>query len=210
MSSTTKTKNYLLALLLSLLTLSVWSCERTPLPEIDSVAQPNPQLEEVGDCPIGLLRSFVLDQHFDAKYTIEIPPLPSYSLIKDCLCQMQYIKAEFNALPDAQFISVTDQYNVPVPFTGPVAVPGLTPTSPPAYEYIRIDTDDPHLVLHIEIDPAGGVESELDRAGGFCLVDNLSGPREDGQTIFNKPYVQVDPLTYRISTWVPTSITSAP
>lgn len=208
MSFTTKTKNSLLILLFPLL--SAWSCEKAPLEEFEITEQPNPQMEAVPECPVGNLRYFTLDVHYEGQYVVEIPPLPSYDLIKDCMCHMQYLQIDFSALPDAQYISVTDVYNVPVPFVGPVSVPSQSSSTTPAFQYIQVYTDDPHQVLHVEIDPAGEVDSELIRSGGFCLIDNLSGPYPNDETVFNEPYLQVDPNTFRIEMWVPTSITAAP
>ena len=200
MSPTNKAKTHLLALLLLL---TAWGCERGFPTAAEADLQPSPQLEAEMECMVGNLAGFGLNVDYTTLYEIEIPPPPSFHLIEDCMCRMDHVQLDFDSLPEANQIIVLDENWDEVPFSGP------TVNAAGDY-YIRIEGPDLVSPFYVDFVPGIGFNPTLVKDGGFCLIDNISGPFPSGNPIHNKPYLRVDPNTFKNEMWIPTIMTAIP
>ncbi|MEM7040020.1 MAG: hypothetical protein AAF570_23810, partial [Bacteroidota bacterium] len=91
-------------------------------------------------------------------------------------------------------------YNHEVHFTGPF-FNGQGPA-------IEIGASDLTPIMFVDFDPAIGEHPILVAGGGFCLIDNISGPFPPGENIYNTPYLRIDPHSFKHEVWIPTAMTS--
>lgn len=170
----------LLALLSSFITLG---CNSTTIPEDLGMASPafapdNPD-EQVRCNEIG--NAYHFDALFDSfsdplgtsipsglTYSVYLGTTPPYRLGRDCVCKVKYYTIEFDYLPSSGTIKVEDHSGNPVPFIGPLTSASTT----------NIQISENHLStgVYIGFNPGINPIPEIAKAGGFCIVDNISGP----------------------------------
>lgn len=206
-----------LALLFSLVILAA-GCSRDSFTTSDQTQKP--QLEIVGDDPIGcdnLGETYVFDVEVSQVSVAGFPPMDPedeymiyfgemepYSLDTECVCKMEFIRLEFDQLPAYSQITVQNENGNAVGIIGPFATPNG--------EAIDILQGQSPLVTYIDFDPSVDPSPELMTAGGYCIVDNISGPKSS--YVWTGAYVEEawDPDLYvnYDAIFVPMSYTTAP
>lgn len=136
--------------------------------------------EEEGCQQIGLQFAFDLGtMHADdpgatmipigKSYYLYLTPTPPYHLGKDCVCRIKYYDVAFNHLPPAADIQVTDMGGNPINFIGPQQMG--------SFQTLEIHATSLTTEVLIGFSPNVVPKPLLVTAGGFCIVDNISGPR---------------------------------
>lgn len=101
-------------------------------------------------------------------YSVYLGTTPPYQLGRDCVCKVKYYTIEFDNLPSSASIKVEDHAGNPIPFIGPLTSASTT----------NIQISENHLStgVYIGFNPGVNPIPEIAKAGGFCIVDNISGP----------------------------------
>lgn len=183
---------------LCILLCSTVGCEKQPIAE-EELSTPLPTLEilnpETGECeqkgakykfslqvsgpgyaaPIGLPTGMT--------YLAYHGPTASFSLARHCLCSLKEYRIEFDYLPVHTDILVKKLNGHSIPFAGPFPNNG--------YSGQHITISQSFLATSIAIGFVHSVSPipQLRDAGGFCIVDNISGPRItlERTTIYHEP-----------------------
>lgn len=152
-----------------------WECEQTGLEYTFNVYVVAPWESGGSSIPAGMA------------YRAYIGETVYYELDENCVCEAQLIRFEFEDLPGANDISVTNANGDELSFVGPY----LTGNGEAIHvNYTQLTTD-----MYIGFDPLVEPIPLRTGSGGYCIVDNISGPKESG--LRNLPYeeVHIDSLT---------------
>ena len=107
------------------------------------------------------------------KYGTYLGDYPPYEAGKTCMCQIQHYAMEFDYLPAASNIYVYNGNGAELSFNGPLDL-----DNDGTNEAIQIPASYIHQNIYIGFNPVLVPSPELERAGGMCMIENLSSPRE--------------------------------
>lgn len=141
--------------------------------------------EEEGCEQEGLLMEFNLNTH---PYPQNLPfnhnslvvshvylgQVPSYSLGEDCMCTLTHYGITFDKTPTPHNLSVYNHFGGEIAYNGPYQ--SLTGNGSEYY----IEISGFHLFQDVYVGFNSNIEPlpELIRAGGLCMIDNVSLPKE--------------------------------
>lgn len=184
-----KSNPHSLLVLLVFLMVTALSCEKPELsvheggPSVATAPQEDePGCDQAGDrysfsmgvATSGQPEAQGLPSHMT--YKVYIYPSIPFRLEDNCECLVKSMEFVFDYLPPVGQFSITDENHVDVNYIGPYTTPFGT-----AIKIANASMDD---VYYVGFDEEVTPTPQLKLQGGFCIIDNVSGP-----IVLPPPYV---------------------
>ncbi len=184
----------LMTLLVALLASCNFSPQEPPLPPQPVLAQVDGNnawdCESTGDQYTFALESSTPGQvggpaiPSGVAYYVYLGDTPPYELEKNCMCKLQHYTLEFDFLPLATQISLDNLNGISIPFSGPSSTGNGTQEITISKRFLQSD-------VHIGFDPGINPKPVLLKAGGICIVDNISAPLVASEPVYFQAFHQV-------------------
>ena len=194
----------------ALFLLGLSGCEKPSLMEPTATPSVNAFLNDDPSCIEGERREFGMEASTEPQSAfrgmdlfISYFSFPGYLPSSECLCKVDYVELEFDYLPAASDISVFDDQGLALPFSPPIAI-----STPAGTRYrIEVYANDHEPDIMIDFAPTVTPIPTLMKAGGYCVVDNVSAP--DPTTLLTIPYLEYDPENEIKRTYIPAASATA-
>lgn len=186
---------------LLIVALSTSGCEKQT--EKLEVVKPTIQMA-VAENPCTYLEEYDVNMEFNSEepemspefnYHVFFGETQEYNLADHCVCKVKEVVLTFDFLPAASGIQITNDQGTELAFAGPYNL-----TNSPG-EYIVIYPGALEPSLYVSFDFAYDPAPLLVNAGGYCVVDNLSGPKTP--FTMTEPYVEYNELTQTTDIFLP-------
>lgn len=191
----------LTCIVMFLIAASTFSCDKQT--ERLEVVKPTIQMA-VAENPCNYLDEYDVNMEFNSEepemsseynYHVFFGETQEYNLADHCVCKVKEVVLTFDFLPAASQIQVTNDLGTEIAFAGPFNLmngPG---------EYIKIYPGALEPSLYIAFNFAMDPAPLLINAGGYCVVDNLSGPKTP--FTMTEPYLEYNEQTKTTDIFLP-------
>ena len=178
-------KSSLYFVLLALISLVITGCQVHPLEEDRHPIQPQTEQVFDDDCmeDIGKVKAFGLNitrnpevpffisYNFITDYVF-LGPVPPFYVGDGCFCELTNYALFFDSEPDPSELFLYNDHGNEIAYSGP------TLSSTGTTWYVEIDGVNLYENVYVAFAPFTSPIPNLSRAGGLCMIDNVSLPVE--------------------------------
>lgn len=188
-------KNILNFLFLFLCAFFISACQTQVGEEIPTAATPQSEVlnDEDGCSQEGGILKFDLKSNLvseiptfphDTRISsfVFLGPIPSYSLDRDCMCYLSEYRLYFDSPPNPQELTLYNQVGNEIAYSGPIVGDSNLPW------YVEVSGFNLNQSLYVGFDHNTDPLPNLIHAGGLCMIDNVSLPKNPG--IISSPYIR--------------------